>query len=199
LQSIEYQERAMLSRRGFLAGSATALAAGWPRPLRAQAILTEDGLYKQPWFLESLLEFSDDLAAATANKKRFAIMWELKGCPYCKKTHETNFARPEIESYIKQRFEILQLNIIGAREVTDFDGEKMPEKQLAAKYGVRYTPTTQFFPEDAAGLGARKPQEREVARTVGYQEPREFLGTYKYVAERAYEKGPLQDYLKANS
>ena len=52
------------------------------------------------------------------------IIWELRGCPYCKQTHLVNFAKAEIESFIQQRFEILQLNIIGSREVTDFDGEK---------------------------------------------------------------------------
>ena len=81
-------------------------------------------------------------------------MWELRGCPYCRETHLINFAKPEIENYIKERFEILQLNIIGSREVTDFDGEKLSEKAFAQKYGVRFTPTFQFFPESAAGLAA---------------------------------------------
>ena len=118
-------------------------------------------------------------------------MWELQGCPYCKKTHLINFAEPEIESFIKERFEILQLNIIGAREVTDFDGEKLPEKELAQKYGVRFTPTIQFFPESAAGLAQKKPREREVERAQGYLEPKPFLAMFRFVSERAYEKGSL--------
>ena len=81
-------------------------------------------------------------------------MWELKGCPYCKETHFVNFARADIADYIKSNFEVLQLNIIGSRKVTDFDGAEMSEKDLAAKYDVRYTPTLQFFPERAAPLKA---------------------------------------------
>ena len=77
-------------------------------------------------------------------------MWELRGCPYCRETHLVNFARPDIEDYVKANFEILQLNIIGARKVTDFDGSEISEKALAAKYGVRFTPTFQFFPESRA-------------------------------------------------
>jgi thioredoxin-related protein len=110
-----------------------------------------------------------------------------------------NFAKPEIEDFVKERFDILQLNIIGAREVTDFDGEKLPEKRLAEKYGVRFTPTFQFFPERATGLAARKPREREVARAQGYLQPERFLAMFRFVSERAYEKGSLTDYLKANS
>src|SRR5262245_44404237 len=178
----------MLSRRNFLAASLTAAAVA-PDPARAAAVLTDDGLYTQPWFLESFLELADDLTAAAGKNKRFAIIWELRGCPYCKQTHLVNFAQPEIENFIKGRFEILQLNIVGWREVTDFDGEKLPEKSLAQKYGVRSVPTFQFFPESVAGLAAKPPRAREVARAQGYIDPQPFLGMFRFVAERDYEKG----------
>jgi thioredoxin-related protein len=100
-----------------------------------------------------------------------------------------NFARPEIADYIKARFEILQLNIVGSREVTDFDGEKLPEKKFAQKYGVRSVPTFQFFSDKAAGLAEKRPREREVARAQGYVEPQPFLELFRFVAERDYEKG----------
>src|SRR3954463_1185288 len=135
------------TRRILIAGSA-ALAATLVAPrLRAEPGMTEDGLYRQPWFLDSFLELADDLQAAAKSGRRFAIMWELRGCPYCRETHLVNFARPNIEDYIKSNFDILQLNIIGSRKVTDFDGAEVSEKALAAKYGIRFTPTVQFFPE----------------------------------------------------
>jgi thioredoxin-related protein len=189
----------MISRRLLLTGSAASALAVLPGAARAEAVLTEDGIYRQPWFLESLLELADDLAATSEKKKRLAIMWELRGCPYCKETHLVNFARPDISAFIQQNFEILQLNLIGSREVVDFDGEKLPEKRLAQKYDVRYTPTFQFFPENSAALAGKKPREREVARAQGYMHPPQFLAMFRYVSERAYEKGSLRDYLKANS
>ncbi|HWL31682.1 MAG TPA: thioredoxin family protein [Xanthobacteraceae bacterium] len=158
------------------------------RDAHAEAILTDDGYYTEPWFLESFLELPDDLAETTKKNKRLAIMWELRGCPYCKATHLVNFARPEISDFIRAHFEILQLNIVGSREVTDFDGEKLPEKRFAAKYGVRYTPTLQFFPESAAGLAAKAPRDREVARAQGYLEPDQFLALFRSVAGHA-DKG----------
>jgi thioredoxin-related protein len=187
----------MLSRRHILVGSIAGvlLSTG----ARSQAVLGDDGLYHQPWFLQSFLELGDDLQTAAGNKKRFAVIWELKGCPYCRDTHLINFARPEIESYIRERFDILQLNLIGAREVTDFDGEKLPEKRMAEKYGVRFTPTIQFFPERTDGLAAKKPRDREIIRAQGYLEPKHFLTMFRFVAERAYERGTLQDFQKTNS
>jgi thioredoxin-related protein len=188
----------MLSRRSFLLGSAVGAAAiagarsGW-----GQAILTDDGLYRQPWFLDSLLELADDLDDASGKGRRFAILWELRGCSYCKDTHLVNFARPDIADFVKERFDILQLNIIGAREITDLDGQKLTEKRLAEKYGVRFTPTFQFFPPHSAGLGERKPREREVARAQGYLVPDQFVAMFRFVSERAYENGSLGDYIKA--
>ncbi len=176
----------------------------WWSPSRAlvsasELKLNEDGLYTKPWFLESLLDLSDDLKEASDKNKRLVVMWELKGCPYCKKIHEINLADPAIESFIKDRFEVVQLNIIGSREVTDFDGQRLPEKQFAQKYGVRFTPTFQFFPETADGLAQKKPADREVARWQGYMEPKPFTAMFKFVADKAYEKTSLAEFLKANS
>ncbi len=183
----------MLSRRLFLAGSAAGgLSLCHSDMALAEAVMTDDGFYREPWFLESFLELADDLATASENKKRLAIMWELRGCPYCRETHLVNFARPEIANYIQQRFEILQLNIIGSREVTDFDGEKLTEKKFAQKYGVRGVPVFQFFPDSVAGLAAKAPREREVARGQGYIEPQPFLDMFRFVADRAYEKGEVR-------
>jgi len=185
------------TRRELIAGGA-ALGASLIAPrARAEPVLTEDGLYRQPWFLESFLELADDLQGAANASKRFAIAWELRGCPYCKETHLVNFARADIENYIKANFEVLQLNIIGSRKVTDFDGSEISEKALAVKYGVRFTPTFQFFPETVAGLAEKAPEKREVARAPGYLRPDDFLALFRFVREKGYETKSFRDYLRA--
>lgn len=188
-----------MTRRQMLAISAGAAAAGVYAPAAAGAapILTDDGLYKEPWFLETFLELADDLEAAHKEGKRLAIMWELKGCPYCKETHFVNLARPDIADYIKANFEVLQLNIIGSRKVTDFDGSELSEKELAAKYGVRFTPTFQFFPERAAGLKDLAPAKREVTRAPGYLRPDDFLAFFRFVREKAYESKSFREFVKS--
>jgi len=177
--------------------AAGATAALLRMPARAEAVLTDDGLYKQPWFLESFLELGDDLEGAAKSGKRFAIMWELRGCPYCRETHLVNFARPDIEDFIKANFAILQLNIIGSRRVTDFDGAEISEKALAAKYGVRFTPNVQFFPASLTGLAAKAPDKREVARAPGYLRPDDFLALFRFVTEKEYEIKSFRDYLRS--
>jgi thioredoxin-related protein len=185
------------TRRNLIAGSVALGASLFARRASAAPVVTDDGLYRQPWFLESFLELADDLAGATNLGKRFAIAWELRGCPYCRETHLVNFARPDIEGYVKDNFEILQLNIIGSRKVTDFDGGEISEKALAAKYGVRFTPTFQFFPEAVTGLADKPAEKREVARAPGYLRPDDFLALFRFVREKGYETKSFRDYLRS--
>ena len=157
----------MLSRRLLLAGLAAGGLGPWSGgAAQAEAVMTDDGFYREPWFLESFLELADDLAAAAENKKRFAIMWELRGCPYCRETHLVNFAKPEITSYIREQFEILQLNIIGSREVTDFDGEKLTEKSIRAEVRRARRAGVPVLPRQRRGTG-----EKNAARARGRPRP----------------------------
>jgi thioredoxin-related protein len=182
------------NRRGLLTGAAAAALAG--TGASAEPIMTDDGFYKEPWFLESFLDLAEDLDSARKQGKRFVVMWELRGCPYCKETHFVNFAQPRISDYVRANFEVLQLNIIGSRKVTDFDGVEMPEKELARKYDVRYTPTVQFFAENADALKAAAPGKREIARAPGYMRPDDFLALFRYVREKAYERKTFREFLK---
>lgn len=186
------------TRRGFLAfASAVALAAGRGSAV-ADPALGEDGLYHEPWFLQSFLDLREDLDNAAASGKRLAVMWELRGCPYCRETHLVNFADTDITNYIRDNFEVLQLNLIGSRKVTDVDGQELSEKDLAQKYRIRFTPTFQFFPPSSAGIEANEPLAREVARAPGYLKPPHFLAMFRFVRERAYERGSFRDFLATN-
>ena len=186
----------MLSRRALMmAGGGFVLAAG---SARAAAVMTDDGYYREDWFLDSFLDLGDDLKSTAAAGKQLAIMWEQRGCPYCRDTHLINFAKPDIETYIRDHFEVLELNLHGSRIVTDFDGERLGERQLAAKYGVRGTPIIQFF-SNKDDLARKAPREREVNRIQGYMPPRSFLLMFAFVGERAYERGSLRDYLRRQS
>ncbi|MGI9420753.1 MAG: thioredoxin family protein [Geminicoccaceae bacterium] len=184
---------------------ASALACSWILAVtpviaddRIEPVLTDDGLYTQEWFLQSFLDLSEDLDGAAAEGKRFAILWELKGCPYCKETHEVNFADPEINDYVRENFEILQLNYLGSRLVTDFDGEELEERELREKYGVRFTPTFLFFPEDSAKIAGESGQAAEAVRMTGYAKPDKFAAMFRFVRDKAYEEQTFKEYLEAS-
>ncbi len=196
----------MISRREFgklaSVGATLATLGAMPRVAGAvdattKPVLGEDGMYHQSWFLDSFLVLSEDVAESKDEGKRFAVIWEQKGCPYCKETHFINFSKPAIQSYIKENFNVVQLNIWGSREVTDFDGEQMEERALARKWGILFTPTIMFFDDDVTKAKERGAKEMEVTRMPGYFKPFHFMTMFEFVKDRAYEKQHFQKYLIA--
>lgn len=182
----------MLTRRDILLGTSAAGVSLITRGAFAEPVLTAEGLYSEPWFLQSFLDLRNDLEETTKKGKRLVIMWSLKGCPYCKETHVVNFGDHTIVDYIRAHFEILQLNYIGSLPVTDFDGQSLPEKNLAHKNNIRFTPTFQFFSEPKTS----EDKISEVARLPGYIEPQHFLAMFRFVNERAYDRVTFGQFVK---
>src|SRR6056297_3621148 len=89
----------------------------------AAAELGDDGLHKTDWMRDTFKDLRDDLAEANAEDKRLMLIVEQRGCIYCTKMHEEVFPEPEVADYIRENFFVVQLNLHGATEVIDFDGE----------------------------------------------------------------------------
>lgn len=181
---------AVVSALWFAAAAPVAAAEG-----KIQATIGDDGLHKQSWFLESFLVLSEDLAEATAAGKRFAIVWEQRACPYCRDMHEINLADPKVNQWIRERFVVLQLNLWGDRQVTDFDGQVLSEKDLARKFRINFTPTLQFFPEKPEDMAGKKAADAEVARMPGYFRPFHFISMFEYVHGKLYDRMDFQRYI----
>ncbi|MBE1295949.1 MAG: thioredoxin fold domain-containing protein [Rhodobacteraceae bacterium] len=107
----------------------------------------DDGLHKTSWMRDTFKDLQEDLEEANAEGKRLVLFFEQRGCIYCTKMHEEIFPRPEISNYIEESYFVVQLNLHGSTEVTDFDGETLPERDMARKWGILFTPTILFLPE----------------------------------------------------
>ncbi|MDA5094536.1 thioredoxin family protein [Aliiroseovarius sp. KMU-50] len=157
-------------------------------PLEA-AEMGDDGLYLQPFFTESFFELVDDLTEAQEAGKDLMVIFEQKGCPYCREMHLVNFEREEIINHLTENFLVVQLNLWGSREVTDFEGVVWEERELAASWGVNFTPTVLMFSlEDGT--------PSEVFRMPGYFKPFHFLKSLEFVSSDAYETQVFQRYLQ---
>lgn len=110
----------------------------------------DDGLHKTEWLRDTFKDLREDLAEANAEGKRLAIIVEQRGCIYCNKMHEDVFPVESVNSFINENFFFVQVNLFGDVEVTDFDGEVLSEKDLGAKWGLLFTPTILYFPEEVA-------------------------------------------------
>ncbi|WP_371060046.1 thioredoxin family protein [Rhodosalinus sp. 5P4] len=170
---------------GALAGVLLALPA-------AAANVGDDGLHKTAWMRDTFKDLREDLEEANAEGKRFAIIFEQRGCIYCTKMHEDVFPRPEIAEYIDENFFVVQLNLHGAVEVTDFDGETRTEREMARKWGILFTPTLMFLPEEVPE-GATAP-EAAVVTMPGAFAAGTTLDMLTWVNEKRYELDGDEDF-----
>ncbi|MCW1955336.1 MAG: thioredoxin family protein [Roseobacter sp.] len=157
------------------------------------AELGDDGLHKAAWMRDTFKDLREDLAEANAEGKRLAIIIEQRGCIYCKKMHEEVFVVPEIDSYITENYFFVQINMFGDVEVTDFDGETLPEKEMVQKWGALFTPLMIYFPEEVAeGLSA---PQAAVAQVPGAFGKWTTLNMLTWVKEKGYAgEEPFQKY-----
>ena len=145
----------------------------------------DDGLHKEDWFSITFRDIAEDIAAAKEEGKRLAIVFEQRGCIYCRAMHEKLLADPEVADYIKANFKVVQYNMFGDEEVTDLDGEVLTEKTAARKWGYVFTPTIVFLPEEAPE-GATVAQAA-VATMPGAFGKWTFLNMFRWVREKGYE------------
>ena len=194
----------IFSRRSLLQMSAaTAVLVQVPRSVRAATPgsangpeLGDDGLYIQDWFLDSFLDFSEDFAAAAASGKGLIVLFEQRGCPYCRELHNVNFKHEKLRPYMQKHFDVVQLDIWGSREVTNFDGKAMEERKLASRWAVNFTPTTVLFTGDPKAASGKTGKEAEAARLPGYFKPFHYHSMLEFVAEGHYKKMSFQRYLQ---
>ena len=188
------------SRRTALTGLVASGAMAALGSHRVRAAKTQEvggnGLHIQDWFLETFLDLNDDHAELAAQNKHLAVIFEQRGCPYCRELHEVNFARDEIVSYMKKHFGVIQIDLWGSRAVTDFDGKELEERALALRWRAIFTPTMVFFPKETALVKGKKGVDSEIFRMPGYFKPFHFMSVLEFVNEGHYRTKQFQSYLQ---
>ena len=144
----------------------------------------DDGLHKQDWFAITFRDIAEDVQTAADQGKRLVLIFEQRGCIYCREVHENVLADPEVRDFIEKNFMVVQYNLYGDEEVIDTDGETLTEKSAARKWGVLFTPTILFMPERLADT--RSADQLAVAKMPGAFRKGTFLDMFAWVAERGY-------------
>lgn len=132
----------------------------------------------------SFLDLKTDAQEAAVEGKTLMLLFEQEGCSYCIALRRVNFAEPETADLLRRRFDIVALDIWGSREVVDFAGATMTEKQYAQTFKVHFTPMAVFLAPDG----------KELFRMTGYYRPPEFKAVLQYVAGRRHERESFREY-----
>ncbi len=180
----------------FFAAAAIALLLALPVHAADVAPLGDDGLHKPTWLRDTFKDMREDLAEANADGKRLLIIFEQRGCIYCTRMYEEVFPQPEIDALIRDNYFVVQMNLFGDVEVTDLDGETLPEKDMAMKWGVMFTPTMIFLPEKVSE--GQTVSEAAVAKMPGAFGKGTTAALLTWVKDHEYENGEnFQKYLAA--
>ncbi len=138
-------------------------------PAAAQPEMGDDGLHKAPWLHDTFRDMREDLEEARAAGRRLMVIWEQRGCIYCRKFHEEVAVKPRIRDMLSDEFFVVQMNLFGDVEVTDFDGEALGEREMAMKWGIMFTPTFMFFPPEVEeGVSAAEAAVVTMPGAFGY-------------------------------
>ena len=144
----------------------------------------DDGLHKTPWMQDTFKDLREDLEEANAEGKRLVLFFEQIGCIYCTKMHKEVFSKEKVSNYINDNFFVVQLNLHGDIEVTDFDGDVLPEKDIARKWGILFTPSILFLPPEVDSSSSA--QQAAVAMMPGAFSSGTTLDLFTWVREERY-------------
>lgn len=140
------------------------------------------------WFHNGFLDVKEDIATASRTGKRLLVLFTQDGCPYCNALVERNLAQKDIEELVRSKFEVVAINLVGDREVTDVDGKRYTEKKFAELLKVQFTPTLLFFNEKG----------EMILRLNGYLPPEQFKVALNYLVEKSGQLS-YRDYVELNA
>ena len=150
----------------------------------AKPTLGDDGLYHYNWYHQSFFELADDIDEALANGKVLMVKFDQKGCIYCEKVATEILSEPAVNKYVRENFLVVQMDIFGSRDVTDLDGTVLPENEMAARWGVVFTPSIYFITEKK---DVGKLTEAAAAVMPGAFMKSTFMGMLEWVKTGAYK------------
>ena len=157
------------------------------KPKMGQYLGAKETVYPD-WFKDSFLEFKDDIDEAAEDGKRLAIIFHQDNCPYCNLLVERNLSQQDIQQQMKDKLEVVAINMWGARELVSVGGKTYTERDFAAALRVQYTPTILFFNE--AGKLA--------LRLNGYLQPAEFKRALTFITDKHETKQSYAAYVADN-
>ncbi|VAW67770.1 thioredoxin SoxW [hydrothermal vent metagenome] len=138
------------------------------------------------WFTLSFLNLNESLKEAINDgKKGLIIYFGRKDCAYCKTMLQVNWGDPAIEKYTRRHFNVIAIDVTGARTVTDFKGKNWRENEYSAHRKTNFTPTLVFYNEKG----------QQVLKLPGYRPKYQFRAALEYVADAHYNREPFRNYM----
>ncbi len=156
----------------------------WENGFNDQPVIPE--IVYPDWFKKSFLEIPDDIQEAVdAGKKGIIVYFGQKHCAYCQALIDKDFGQKDIETYTRQNFDVIPINIWGSNEVTTPDGQVMTEREYALRENANFTPSLIFY----------NAQGQKALMLRGFYPPYKFRAAMEYVERGYYKEESFRDYM----
>jgi thioredoxin-related protein len=140
------------------------------------------------WFKTTFYDLGDDLAdAREAGKSGILLFFTTTGCSYCKKMLDGSFADPLFAAGLRERYDVIGLEIFSDSEITDWAGQTRSLSDFARAQGVQFSPTLVFLDLDG----------RRLLRLVGYYDTAFLKDALAYLDSGAATRLSLRDWRAA--
>src|SRR5210317_1660083 len=140
---------------------------------------------KPSWFKDSFLDIREDVSEAASAGKRVLLYFYQDGCPYCERLVKENMSQQDIVTALREKFDVIAINMWGDREVLNLEGKETTEKKFAVDNKIMFTPTLEFLNE----------QGDKVLRLNGYVPPHKFKTALNFVSQKKEKEGSFRDYM----
>lgn len=107
------------------------------------------------------------------------------GCGWCAKTNREAFSDPELHEFYVRHYELVYVDTESGRRLTLPSGERITERDLAARLNVLATPMFVYLKADGS----------EIFRVPGIQSTQDFFLYDRFVSDGYYRKESIRDFL----
>ncbi|MBT3276759.1 thioredoxin fold domain-containing protein [Candidatus Thioglobus sp.] len=139
------------------------------------------------WFKATFMDFSEDLEEAADEGRHVMIYFHQDGCPYCAKLVQDNFHDDDLVAKLQKDFDVIETNMWGDRELTDWQGDDYTEKEFSAKMKIQFTPTILFL----------NTKGKTLLRLNGYQSIAKMHATLDYISSKTYLDQSYASYMNS--
>ena len=151
----------------------------------AEGMVNPGYVEKPSWFKDSFLDIREDVSEAASAGKRVLLYFYQDGCPYCERLIKENMSQQDIVTALREKFDVIAINMWGDREVLNLEGKETTEKKFAVDNKIMFTPTLEFLDE----------QGTKVLRLNGYVPPHKFKTALDFVSQKKEKEGSFRDYM----
>ncbi len=128
--------------------------------------------------------FDSAIAAASKSGKIVLIDIFSPTCGWCRKLQTTVYTQSDIQTYMRESFELGRLDITVSDDTISYKGYSLSSAQLGAGFGATGTPTTIFL----------SPEGEYITRLPGFHEHDELFDVMKFIGTESFREMSFIEY-----